>query len=253
MIPVRHSAATLANPDLRELRPRRGETNRQWLRRMKAGRGIVLIGGSSLAHFRIRVAQSHLRSDLLPSFWSLAGILEGTDAFYSVPLDLRQEASEVPQKNGVQRCRIQDYDDPDLFPNIAVIDFPGIGTNVPDNIAKIEAQRSILDVPGLMLPWLGFVWGAGNQGNPLLQGIGLPSAAFVEAVYSIDRVDLTPGISAASSCPEAIWQSAKWWRGYYEETNGAQTDGAAPSGRYALRQPAAAALDPDRSAQGRRR
>jgi hypothetical protein len=28
--------------------------------------------------------------------------------------------------------------------------------------------------------------------------------------------ELTPGLSSASSCPEAIWQSAKWWTYYYE-------------------------------------
>ncbi len=253
MIPVRHSAETVANPDLRELRPRRGERNRQWLRRVKADKGIILLGGGSLTHFRIRVAQSHLRSDLLPSFWSMAGILDGADAFFSVPLDLRHEASEIAQKNGVQRCRLQDYDDPTLFPNIAVIQFAGLSANTRDNIAKVEAQRSIMDMPGLMLPWLGFIWGAGDHGNPLLQGTGLPSSAFVEAVYSIDRVDLTPGVSAASSCPEAVWQSAKWWRRYYEETGAAQAERAAPTGYYALRQPAAAALDPDRLAPRRRR
>lgn len=253
MIPVRHSAETVVNPDLRERRARRDETNRQWLRRVKAGKALLLLGGSSLAHFRIRVAQSDLRSDLLPSFWSLAGILDGVDVFYSVPLDLRNEASEVPQKNGVQMCRLQDYDDPKLFPNIAVIEFSGVSANLRDNIAKVEAQRSIIDIPGLMLPWLGFVWGAGNQGNPLLQGTGLPSVAFVEAVYSIDRVDLTPGISSASSCPEAIWQSAKWWRRYYEETAGTEAESAPPRGYYAIRQPAAAALDPGQQASRRRR
>ena len=124
MIPVRHSPHGDVNPHLRAVHAPRGMRNRQWLARVKASQGVILFGGATLAHFRIRVAESHLRSDLLPSLWSLAGILDGSDGFYSVPLDLRNEASDVPQKNGVQLCRLGDYDDPVLFPNIAVIDFP---------------------------------------------------------------------------------------------------------------------------------
>ena len=84
--------------------------------------------------------------------------------------------------------------------------------------------------------------------NPLLAGKGVPSAAFVEAVYRLGRIDLTPGLSSASSCPEAIWQSAKWWRAYYEQTSAPAADSndaptPPPRGQFTLRQPAAAVLD----------
>src|SRR5438132_501977 len=140
MIPIRHSPHGDVNRDLREVRVRRSMRNRQWLARVKASQGVILIGGATLAHFRIRVAESHLRSDLLSSFWSLAGILDGADGFYSVPLDLRSEASDVPQKYGVQLCRLGDYDDPVLFPNIAVIEFPSVSDYVRVNVARIQEQ-----------------------------------------------------------------------------------------------------------------
>ncbi|MFY9269457.1 MAG: hypothetical protein WAO55_06880 [Candidatus Manganitrophaceae bacterium] len=245
MISIRHSTATRANEHLKEAAAKEGETNRAWLSRIKATGGLLLLGGSSIAHFRIRVAQSHLRNDLSPSFWSIVGLLDGESAFYSVPLDLREEASDVPRNNGIVRCSMKEYDDPERFPNIALIHFSGDHA-IPNIIEQVKGQRSVVDLPSLILPWLGYVWGAGSRGNPLLEGQGLPSAAFAETVYGIAGVELTPGLSSASSCPEAIWQSAKWWREYYEETAQRRpaTEGgpAVPKGDYLIRQQAAAPM-----------
>ena len=54
------------------------ESNRAWLERLGAPdgvkldeNGIVLLGGSSVASFRIRVAQSSMRHDLVPSYRSV--------------------------------------------------------------------------------------------------------------------------------------------------------------------------------------
>jgi len=40
----------------------------------KRGGIVVLLGGADLLHFRLRVAQSHVRADLLPSYWSHAAL-----------------------------------------------------------------------------------------------------------------------------------------------------------------------------------
>jgi hypothetical protein len=247
MVPSRHSAETTPNDLVKEEPAKPGESNRQWLSRVGARDGIILLGGSSLAHFRIRVAQSHLRSDLLPSFWSLTGILKEEQAFVSVPLGFHGDTSEVPRTNGIQTCRLDDYDDPERFPNIAVIRFTEDSQAVHENIERLRQQRSVIDLPSLMLPWLGFVWGAGRSGNPLLEGHGLPSAAFVETVYGIAGIELTPGLSSASSCPEAIWQSAKWWRAFYEGATGVGNEvhaiATVPAGSFATRQSAAAVVE----------
>jgi hypothetical protein len=249
MIPIRRSPETTPNDLLKEAPAQQGESNRQWVSRTGATEGIILLGGNSLAHFRIRVAQSHVRSDLLPSFWSLVGILTDNRAFVSVPLDLYGNASEIPRVNGVQLCRLDDYDDPARFPNIAVVQFTKDSQPIQENVDRIKWQRNVIDLPSLMLTWLGFIWGTGRSGNPLLDGYGVPSAALVETVYGLSRIELTPGLASTSSCPEAIWQAAKWWHQFYEGRVGtgdrAHAVATVPTGNFTIRQPAAAAVEHD--------
>ena len=248
MLAIRHSQAMAPNESLQEMPARRRESNRAWLGRLGATSGILLLGGTSLAHFRIRVAQSHVRSDLLPSFWSFVGILEDEDTFAAVPFDGRADASTVPRINGVQTCRLEEYDDPVRFPNIAVLHFTDDEGPIRQNIDRVKSQRSVIDLPTLMLHWLGYIWSVGQAANPLLAGQGLPSAAFVETVYGIAGIELTPGLSSASSCPEAIWAAAKWWHQFYEAETGIGDEAHAiarlPTGHFAIRQPAAAVVEP---------
>lgn len=248
MISIRQSNATSSNESLTEMAPKKDETNKEWLKRVGATDGIILLGGNSIAHFRIRVAQSHARSDLTPSYWSLAGILKDGKTFISVPLDLSGDASEVPLKNGVQTVPISDYDDPSRFPNIAFIRFTHDDKLIAEFIEKIKGQRSIVDLPTLILPWLAYIWSTAESNNPLTDDLGLPSAVFVETAYGIAGIELTPGLSSSTSCPEAIWQSAKWWHQFYAEEAGTGSEESAgtqvPTGTYAIRQYAAAAVGP---------
>lgn len=253
MISIRQSTAEKANEKLVETKAEPNETNSAWLKRIGATDGVLLLGGASISHFRIRVAQSHARADLKPSSWSLAGILLDDTKFLSVPLELCADSTDIAQNNGVQVCNMADYDDPARFPNIAVIrftkDYSKILTNCHliggDRDAKRPAQRTIIDLPTLMLPWLSYIWICGKASNPLTDGLGLPSAAFVETVYGIAGIELTPGLASATSCPEAIWQAAKYWHGFYKEA--AKTDSRrdaaqqVPVGQFAVRQKAAAA------------
>lgn len=240
------------NASFKRVQAKKNEGNRAWVKRIikenKFGsNGLLLIGGNSVADFRIRIAQSSLRHDLTPSYWSLVGILSGEDTFFSVPLDWRGELSEMPHLNGIQDCSLSDYDDPQKFPNIAFVQF----TDTPDDILKyadlLRLQRSsVVDLVGLVVSWLGYVWGVGKSENPLQQGEGLPSAVFAETVYGICGIEITPGLESTSSCPESIWQAAKWWRSYYEQSNEIVTSQAksiVPQGCFALRQPAAAVYE----------
>ena len=76
MISIRDSPTDEQNEQLQELPPEPGEGNAAWLARAPLRNGIVLLGGASLADFRLRVAQSQLRSDLTPSYWSLCGLFD---------------------------------------------------------------------------------------------------------------------------------------------------------------------------------
>jgi hypothetical protein len=35
-------------------------------------------------------------------------------------------------------------------------------------------RMGIMDLPGLMIPWIGFIWGVGRQGNPLFKNAAFP-------------------------------------------------------------------------------
>lgn len=245
MITIRRSTSSTVNQSIALKETKKNEGNRAWLKRVGASDGLLLLGGAATSHFRIRVAQSHARADLKPSLWSLAGILTGSDSFLSTPLELCGAASEIAARNGVQTCSMADYDDPAQFPNIAVLRFTEESTKILDNAKRIEDQRSIIDLPALMLPWLSYIWITGKATNPLAEGLGLPSAAFVETAYGIAGIELTPGLASATSCPEAIWQAAKWWHDFYVEAAATMHEENAkpqnPTGSYAMRQPVAAA------------
>lgn len=245
MLGVRLSGQRRPNPRVERFPAKRSESNAEWIARAGVTDGLILLGGSDLAAFRVRVAQSHARSDLLPSFWSLMGVLVNAEAFLSVPL--AQAASTVPARNGIIACEMSDYDDPRVFPNIALLRFVDSSDLILENARRVERQRAVVDIPTLLVAWLEFIWGAGSGRNPLLEQKGVPSAAFVEAAYGLSGVELTPGLSSASSCPEAVWQSAKWWNDFYESTASTPLDqnltGIVPEGRYVTRQPAAAVVD----------
>jgi hypothetical protein len=230
-----------------------GQTNMEWITQWRGSdpdfakrNSVVLLGGSSLADFRVRIAQSHARHDLTPSYWSLVGVVHGRDRLLTAPLWPLSPPERMPVTNGIRSLPLRDFDDPGLWPNIAVIRFPGAEQDAVDCIERLASQRSIIDVPTLLLSWLAFVWGAGVSGNPLLAGSGVPSAVLVEAAFGMAEVELTPGLATASSCPEAIYQAAKWWHRYYEQSAGAEEDDARhhPVGRYLLRQTEATYVEP---------
>jgi hypothetical protein len=257
MIATRQSGAHQRNTKVRAVQ--HAGSNRQWLAALPDDvvmpGAVVLLGGSNVVDFRVRVAQAHLRHDLLPSFWSHVGIVVSKSSFLSVPLDIRLDPTRVPSTNGIAETAFADYDDPISHPNIAVINFAAHAATVVGYAQGLHRQRSAVDLPQLLVAWLAFAWGAGDIGNPLLKQLGVPAAAFVETAFGIGGIEITPGVASAGSCPEAIWQSAIWWHEYYEKTAGAFSIAATregsdtvptsivPTGAYFTRQPAAAVVD----------
>jgi hypothetical protein len=259
MIPSRESGATTPNSDIRPLPARRREGNVAWLARSGLSEGVVLLGGTSLLDFRVRVAQSQLRGDITPSYWSLCGLLSLDGTLRTVPLQ-PADVSAVPSTNGVRAMSLSDFDDPAAWPNVAVVRFAANTGSVLDQARKVERRRSVIDLTELLIAWLGYGWAAGTAENPLLHSKGVPSAAYVETAHALAGIELTPGLSSASSCPEAMWQAAKWWRDYYEGAAqlaiGGDAGPVVPQGAFAVRQPSAAiALPPEAlaSLRGRKR
>lgn len=253
MLPVRRAPSAAPNNDFVKqawTEPERGvaglavESNLAWLARGRAetrgfGRpgDVVLLGGASLADFRLRVAQSHVRDDLTPSYWSLVGVLDAGDRILTVPLWPLLAPEIVPITNGILSMPLTEFDDPVTWPNIAVVQFPGVRTPPGQCVDDLRKQRAMIDLPALVLHWLAFVWGAGSAPNPLVNGSGIPSAVMTEAAFGLAEVELTPGLAAASSCPEAIYQSAKWWHTFYEQAAGGRPKRAnRPIGKFLVRE-----------------
>ncbi|WP_447978573.1 hypothetical protein [Candidatus Nitrospira bockiana] len=210
------------------------EDNLRWLGRLKRhvkrqDLQLLLVGGRDAMSFRLRIAQAHLRDDFTPSHWShvmLLGELAadlGATPVYEVSLDPPAGFGFAPPSNGVQKAVLRRYYSAEAYPNIALIQLPKTGkltrAAVAEAFAHFQRQRAVLDVPDLILRWLAFTWGVGRTGNPLLEGHGFPSAAMLEVVFGAAGYDLTPGLESRSSCPEAIWQAAKWWHEYYRRAN----------------------------------
>lgn len=198
-----------------------------------AGTAVVLLGGKSPVDFRVRVAQAHARDDMAPSAWSHIGVLGARAksplrrSLIELPLQGKVGLGYPPATNGVVATAIGDYDDPAAFPNIAVLRVPVPQATVDAAIDQFCSQRTVMDGLELTLAWLAFVWGVGTTGNPLLGGLGVPSAAFVEYVIGVAGYDLVPGFPSRSSCPEAIWQSARWWHEFPRAASVELSEGSA--------------------------
>lgn len=204
MAGFRHSTAPSPNADVSVQSPAARSIEAE-ARKLAGSRGVdgtlLLVGGCDLTHFRLRVAQSHVRADMAPSFWSHVGILCEDAAglgLYEVALDPPAGFQEMPKTNGVQRVSVARYEDTSRFPNVALLRFPisKLGddqaepkgapgptrSQIVRGIDRVRTERGVLDIPALILPWLGFVWGAGMPTNPLVGGTGIPGAVFAEAV-----------------------------------------------------------------------
>lgn len=243
MIPTRESPVSEPNEQLQEIAPEAAEGNAAWLARAPLHNGIVLLGGTSLVDFRLRVAQSQLRSDLTPSYWSLCGLFAADGSVATVTLQ-PDDISDVPRTNAVRTASIDDFDDPAEWPNICVLRFADNWDVVAQHGRRLAERRTIVDLPALVLEWLAYAWATGDGANPLVAGNGIPSAAFVHAAHSLAGIELTPGLASTASCPEAIWQAVKWWHEYYagvaELGTSIEAKPVIPYGVYALRQRSAA-------------
>lgn len=224
-IAVSHSDA--ANEGLQELAREQGESNTDWLRRA-AGMldesmhmPALLIGGVSTADFRLRMSQSHARTDMEPSDWSHIALLNvshddpAASTVYEISLNPPGGFGFPPVCNAVQTTQFRHYESARRYPNIALLHLPVDPGKVSKALDRFKMQRTALDTVELVVAWLGFLWGVGSTPNPLLSGLGMPCASMVEAVVSYAGFELTPGMPSRSSCPEAVWQSARWWHNYY--------------------------------------
>lgn len=234
-IRVLRSFETKKNPGIADVPRLPDESNLGWIARVlkthrlpvgQAWSHLLLVGGADLLSLRLRIAQSHVRADLSPSAWSHSAYvaLNAGDLKASVvrgvslaPRDGFGKSGFAPSRNGMQDQPLADYDDANTYPNIGIIAMPVPGEKIETRLSNLEKMRNTFNVPELILRWLTYGWGVGVPSSPLADGFGVPGAAVLEAAYAAEQFDLTPGLESRSSCPEAIWQAARFWYGYQQE------------------------------------
>jgi hypothetical protein len=167
----------------------------------------------------------------VPSYWSHAFIFESAknladSPVYEISLEPPAGFGFPSPVNAVQTGKLEQYRNPGQYPNIVILGVPVKPAEAMKSLKRFKMQRAVLDAVDLVVRWLAYVWAVGRSGNPLLDGLGMPSAAMLEIVFGAAGFDLTPGLESRSSCPEAIWQAAKWWHEYYERDKRPSLNGA---------------------------
>jgi hypothetical protein len=109
---LRRSDVARGNPLLKEtladVAPQGATANFEWLSSTGYRDGVVLLGGTSIVDFRMRVAQSELRQDLLPSFWSTCGLLIDGDVLMTARVDAISNSSQRVERNGLEAVKLSE-------------------------------------------------------------------------------------------------------------------------------------------------
>lgn len=189
---------------------------------------ILLVGGADERSLALRKAQSWLRLDQQPSYWSHAAlILHWPDGDWrraigvEVTLDPENPVEQVPERNGVTFFRLGRYADQRRYPNVCVASFElaalpeqAGGTRDPKQAiedAALAPNRDRLRYP--LWTWLGewarHVLGASSAIS--LDGVPMPSAALCEYAFEAAQIDLAPGSSTPQSSPESLWSNLLYW------------------------------------------
>jgi hypothetical protein len=226
MLDIQQSPDNKSNKKLLERKRKKNEDNVSWIERQLPGGKtdkafLVLLGGTDPISFRLRTAQSYARHNLTPSNWSHVLLLMerkgkniGETFTSEVSLNPPGGFGFPPIGNAIQEGRLEVYRNPEEFPNIALLELPIDLKDVENAVSRFKKMRNVVNGVDLVVAWLSYIWGVSGSGNPLLNEYGIPSAVLVEYSVGAAGLDLTPGLASRSSCPEAIWQSAKWWQGY---------------------------------------
>jgi hypothetical protein len=189
------------------------------------GPWILLVGGSDLASTRLRMAQSVVRFDERPSYWSHAALVLDIDpddvlGSTGVEVALWPPSSTGPERNHVSFFKPREYASDRRFPNLAVISVreherPEHGD--ARSLAERARESALRENPGRGVhafgPWIA-AWASqvfAPSGNPLLSDVPFPSTALIDYFHASSGVDLLPAAATPALCPEALWASARYY------------------------------------------
>jgi len=234
-ISIMRSQATQSSNFIKNIKRKSNEQNISWLKQAVTSCAIenvenpgliLLAGGNDPVSFRLRVAQAHLRSDFLPSAWSVALFIQDIDPINLgesttlgidlTPKEWYPDHGYAPASNAIQVGKLSRFADKSRYPNLALLAIPVPSKDIAEKIRQLYKERFMLDLSALLIRWLQYSWGIGTAANPLHEGYGFPSAAMLNMAFSANSFDLSPGMGGAISSPESIWQAARYWHEYYE-------------------------------------
>jgi len=230
----------------------------------KSGDGafsIVLIGSADMPGICLRRAQSVLRLDQRPSYWSHALVITepwdgkspvGKLAIAEVPFFARNGEFPEPADNAVIRSTtLGHYLDRRRDPNVALFSITRLvkGKRKPLSAAELDIlarasadpnlDRARYDLWAELGVWQQYFWSGEQLPNPTLSGQPIPAASFIEMLFEQIGIDLTPAASERNSAPEHFWTSMRWWlQKDVQAQRGA--DGAVVTGCYVIRDQGAA-------------
>ncbi|MDN5843079.1 MAG: hypothetical protein L0H54_06500 [Alcaligenaceae bacterium] len=235
------------------------------MRELGVGEGayaIGLVGSCDLPGICLRRAQSVLRDDQRPSYWSHAFIVTepwdgksriGRLPIVEVPFFARNGQFPEPARNAVIHNTLTHYLDRRVDPNVALFTVAKSvrGKLKPLDQAQHEVLRKAIAEPNLdrarydlwagLGVWQQYFWSGEQLPNPTLAGQPIPSTSLIEMLYEQIGVDLTPAASERNSAPEHLWTSMRWWLQNDVQAHRG-VDGSIVSGCYVIRDPGAGVL-----------
>ncbi|MBI5646915.1 MAG: hypothetical protein HY962_08270 [Ignavibacteriae bacterium] len=197
---------------------------------------IGLTGEFGFLGYAIRQAQSILRIDKQPSYWSHCFLLH--DVLPADPQIIRGKGPESPilwestidisgplrhlhMVNGVSPRPLHDYNTakydplkPHCVPNVALIVFALDESEIDAILARAthpQVDSLRYDFSGLLGTWLSYLFRRENEQNPLGAGHAVYCSAFCQLAYDSVSIDLASGAHTRNTSPEHIWQSALWF------------------------------------------
>ena len=195
---------------------------------------IGLIGEYGLIGYTIRQAQSIIRVDKGPSYWSHSFLFydsvpkdaslirsksQGSPMIWESTIDFHSETPQLNIVNGVSNRYLSDYCKPDFdifsmhcVPNAAAIIF-ALSDDEVEQILNRATDPNVdqlkYDFSGLIGTWLAYLFNKQNEENPLGAGNALYCSAYCQLAFDAVKIDLATGAHARNTSPENIWQGAK--------------------------------------------
>ena len=188
---------------------------------------IGLVGGNDPASMAVRRAQSFLRFDRRPSYFSHIFLFDGAsgDILESRVVDADPK---TPEDGGIVTDKVSRYRNFKTFPNVALIafHFQNVGGELSpqQRVARVlelaknaKAIRERYDLWQMIARWQPYIFEPERNPNPLVGGAPHPGAAFVRWALSAAGVEGAPGALDEFDAPEHFWAAANYWYKQYSD------------------------------------